>query len=227
MVSINIFNLADAVVGANWSTETAKWTVQVKAMETGKIQEYTCNFLFACTGYYNYEEGYLPEFTGREHFKGTIVHPQHWPEGLDYKDKRVAVIGSGATAITLIPALAEKAKKVTMVQRSPTYVVAGPDKDVLAGFLSKIIPFKLAYQFTRWKKIYISHIMYWAARKYPKFMKNLILSGVKKELGKDYPVEKHFTPSYNPWDQRICLAPNGDIFQSIKDGKAAVVTGSY
>lgn len=209
---------------ANWSSETATWTIKAKNVETNEIETFTCNFFQACTGYYNYEQGYTPHFEGRDQFQGTVVHPQHWQEDLDIKGKRVAVIGSGATAITLIPALAKEASHVTMVQRSPTYIVAGPDKDAFATFFGRFLPFKTAYNIARWKNIFMSNFTYWLARRYPKTMKKLMLKGVEKELGKDYPVEKHFTPNYNPWDQRVCLAPNGDIFQAIKEGNASVVT---
>ncbi|MEM6318720.1 MAG: NAD(P)/FAD-dependent oxidoreductase [Bacteroidota bacterium] len=212
------------VVKAAWSSAEALWTLEVQQGKGGPMATYTCNFLSMCTGYYNYEAGYTPNFAGIDQFSGQVVHPQKWTEDVDYTDKKVVVIGSGATAVTLIPELAKKAQHVTMLQRSPTYMVAAPDEDGLANFLNKILPYKLAYSINRWRKILFQRFSFWLARSYPNFMKKLLIKGVKNELGTEYDVDKHFTPKYNVWDQRVCLAPNGDIFEAIKDGKASVAT---
>ena len=209
---------------ASWCSDTALWTIEATHADSGEPLVYTCNFLSMCTGYYKYSEGYTPDFAGVDQFKGRFIHPQKWTEDIDYEDKQIVVIGSGATAITLVPELAKKATTVTMLQRSPTYIVAAPAKDNLANLANKYLPQKTAYQISRWRKILMSRLSFWIARKYPNFMKNLLLKGVKKELGDDFDVDKHFTPTYNPWDQRICLAPDSDFFESLKSGKAAVVT---
>jgi cation diffusion facilitator CzcD-associated flavoprotein CzcO len=212
------------VVLASWSSARAAWAVKVYCEDTGEVREFACNMLLLCAGYYRYEQGYLPEFEGRESFSGDIVHPQHWPEDLDYHGKKVVVIGSGATAVTLIPAMAEDAGHIVMLQRSPTYVFSQPDTDSIANALRKILPEKFAYAITRWKNISIQQFMYRQTRKRPGLMKRFLLRRVRKELGEDYDVEKHFTPAYNPWDQRVCLVPNSDLFAAIRSGKASVVT---
>lgn len=210
------------VHSAEWSTAEARWTVS--ATVGGEAREFTCNYLFMCSGYYSYKGGHTPDFRGIEQFAGTVVHPQQWPEDLDYAGKRVVVIGSGATAMTLIPAMASTASHVTMLQRSPTYVAAGPDKDAIANVLRKVLPAKAAYAVTRKKNITLQQFIYRQSRTKPEKMKATLIKRVGKALGPDYDVAKHFTPSYNPWDQRLCLVPNGDLFQSIKSGKASVVT---
>ena len=177
-----------------------------------------------CAGYYSYKEGYTPEFAGRDSFKGQIVHPQKWPKDLDYAGKRVVIIGSGATAVTLVPAMARTAAHVTMLQRSPTYIVARPDHDAIADKLRKVLPEKTAYAITRAKNIALTKFFYNRTRTHPEKIKTQILGGVRQALGPDYDVEKHFTPTYNPWDQRMCLIPNGDLFVSINKGRASVVT---
>ena len=177
-----------------------------------------------CSGYYNYEKPFKPEFPSESVFEGQVIHPQLWPENLDYENKKVIVIGSGATAMTLVPAMAEKAKSVTMVQRSPTYVVSMPDEDQIANTLRKILPGSWAYSLTRYKNTKLQQIMYKRMRSQPEKMKRYLVGLVKKALGSDHDVDTHFTPSYNPWDQRMCLIPNGDLFRSIKSGKTAVVT---
>ena len=184
----------------------------------------TTNFLFSCAGYYKYDAGYTPTFPGRENFKGTLVHPQHWPETLDYAGKRVVVIGSGATAMTLVPAMAKTAAHVTMLQRSPTYVVSRPEQDALANRLRKLLPASWAYAIPRWKNILLGMYFYNLTRKKPARVKEMILKGVREHLGPDYDVAKHFTPTYNPWDQRLCLVPDADLFKAIKQGRAEVVT---
>jgi monooxygenase len=208
---------------ASWSSTDATWTVDVQR-DGGETARFTCNVLLMCAGYYSYREGYTPEFPGRERFRGTIIHPQKWPEDLDYRGKRVVVIGSGATAMTLVPAMARDAASVTMVQRSPTYVVSRPDRDVIANTLRKILPEAWAYALTRRKNVALQQFLYKRTRTRPDQVKKKLLDLVRKELGPDYDVETHFTPRYNPWDQRLCLVPNSDLFVAIRSGKASVVT---
>jgi monooxygenase len=209
---------------AEWSTDESRWTVHAQRADTGEAVTVTCSFLFMCSGYYSYREGYTPEFEGRERFAGQVVHPQQWPEDIDYTGKRVVVIGSGATAMTLVPAMAERAAHVTMLQRSPTYVVSRPDTDKVANRLRSILPDRLAYSATRWKNTTMQQVIYKRTRTQPDKVRKLLLDGVRKELGPEFDVERHFTPTYNPWDQRLCLVPNSDLFQAIRTGKASVVT---
>lgn len=211
------------VTSASWSTPEARWTVEAIRADSGDTVRFTCNFLYLCAGYYSYRHGHSPAFAGRERFQGTIVHPQHWPEDLDYRDKRVVVIGSGATAITLVPAMARDAAHVTMLQRSPTYVISRPSRDVVANVLRRILPEEWAYAVTRWKNVTLQQFFYGRSRSHPAEVKKRLLDMVRKELP-GYDVEKHFTPTYNPWDQRLCLVTDGDLFQAIRDGKASVVT---
>lgn len=210
------------VIAADWSSEDSTWSLAVDD-SNGNEQKYTCRFVFVCTGYYNYDNGYTPDFPGKDSFEGEFIHPQFWPEDLDYTDKKMVVIGSGATAVTLIPELAAKGKHVTMLQRSPTFITAGPSEDKLANWMNDTLPQKLAYKITRWKKIRVGQFFYKLARKYPNFMKGLLIKGAQKEMGDDFNPE-HFTPKYNPWDQRICLAPDSDFFESVKSEKADIVT---
>lgn len=215
------------VVGAKWSSEHARWTVEAsRKLPDGREEPVTvtCNFLFSCAGYYRYSSGYTPEFPGREHFKGAIVHPQAWPEDLNYSGKRVVVIGSGATAVTLIPALAKAAAHVTMLQRSPTYIVSYPQQDTVATALCRFLPSKIAYGIARWKNIGFMTYMYQLARRRPEFAKQTILKRTNEELGAEYDVQTHFTPRYYPWEQRLCLVPDGDLFGAIREGRASVVT---
>jgi cation diffusion facilitator CzcD-associated flavoprotein CzcO len=212
------------VTQAQWSTDDAQWTVTSTNKATGASSIVTCSFLFMCSGYYSYKNGHTPEFTGRERFKGTVVHPQAWPTDLDYAGKRVVVIGSGATAVTIVPSMADKAAHVTMLQRSPTYMVSRPDHDVMANRLRKVLPPKMAYSLTRFKNTWRQQLVYNKTRTDPDKVKQLLLGGIKMELGADYDIAKHFTPAYNPWDQRLCLVPNGDFFKSMREGKASVVT---
>jgi monooxygenase len=213
---------------ASWSTPDARWTVEAERSGGGEgaaeILRFTCNFLFMCSGYYKYEEGYTPEFSGRGGFGGLIVHPQKWPEDLDYAGKRVVVIGSGATAVTLVPAMAKTAAHVTMLQRSPTYVVSRPAQDPVANKLRRNLPIKLAYHLIRWRNVMWGMYFFQLSRRKPARVKQLILGGVKMALGPDYDVATHFTPRYNPWDQRLCLVPDGDLFNAIKENRASVVT---
>lgn len=209
---------------ASWSSEDACWTVEVERGEAKEPVRFTCNFLFMCSGYYNYAHGYTPDFPGRERFKGRLVHPQHWPSELDYKGKRVVVIGSGATAVTLVPEMAKDAAHVVMLQRSPTYVVSRPAEDAFANWLRARLPAKLAYAITRWKNVLMGMYFYRLCKRNPDFAKKMILKGVRDQLGASFDIEKHFTPKYNPWDQRLCLVPNGDLFDALKAKRASVVT---
>jgi monooxygenase len=210
------------VKSASWCSKESRWTIE--ASHNDKAVTVTCNFLYMCSGYYDYKEGYTPDFEGIDDFKGTVVHPQFWPESLDYKGKRVVVIGSGATAMTLVPSMAKETESITMLQRSPTYVVSAPDQDWIANTLRKFLPSKLAYAITRFKNINFQRIIYQRSRNKPEQLKKMLLDRVRTELGPDYDVDKHFTPSYNPWDQRMCLVPNSDLFESIRSGNASVVT---
>ncbi len=211
------------VTEASWSSSEQLWTVTVDS--TDSISTYTCSFLFSCCGYYDYDQGYTPDYPGLEDYEGAFVHPQLWSSETNYEDKDVVVIGSGATAVTLIPELAKKAKSVTMLQRSPTYVVSAPREDAIANFLNKILPTKLAYSIIRWKNITMSMLVYNACMKWPNTMSKFFLKGVKKELGDRYEeLKKHFTPHYNPWQQRLCLVPESDLFEALKSGKANIVT---
>ena len=211
------------VAAADWSDADNRWTLRVD--RDGEEIEITCDFLFACSGYYNYDEGYSPTFAGSEDFEGTIVHPQHWPEDLDYAGKRIVVIGSGATAVTLIPALANSgAGHVTMLQRSPTYIGSLPDVDPFAVRMNKTLPTKAAYVANRWKSILFQFAQYRISRRFPNYMRKTLMTMAQRRLPAGYDVEKHFGPRYNPWDERLCLAPNGDLFRTIREGKAEVVT---
>ena len=212
------------VTSASWSSDDATWEIEARQTDTGATVRIRCNFLLMCAGYYRYDRGYTPDFAGRERFKGTLVHPQHWPQNLDYRGRKIVVIGSGATAMTLLPELAKQAGYVTMLQRSPTYVVSMPDTDIIANFLRKVLPEKVAYAITRWKNIEFQQWTFRQSRKHPDRVKRKLLKWVRKELGKDYDVETHFSPTYNPWEQRLCLVPNNDLFGAIRSGKASVVT---
>lgn len=212
------------VVSAKWSTARARWEVEIEQQATGDSILLSCDFLHMCSGYYNYDHGYTPEFEGTECFNGPIIHPQHWPEDLDYQGKRVVVIGSGATAVTLVPALAKTAAHVTMLQRSPTYVVSRPAEDRFANKLREFLPGKLAYFIIRWRNILFQRVIYERCRKYPRQAQARIIAMVRDELGPQYDVDTHFTPTYYPWDQRLCLVPDGDMFKAIREGRASVVT---
>lgn len=209
---------------AAWSSEHARWTVDVLEVETNTRTRYTCNFLFVCAGYYDYESGHTPEIPGRERFAGRVVHPQHWTKDVDYDGKRVVVIGSGATAVTLVPELAKRAAHVTMLQRSPTYVVSIPARDVVADWLREHLPAETAYALTRWKNVLLSMAFYNYSRRFPEHAARGMIRFVKKAVGHDVDVERHFTPSYKPWDQRVCLVPDGDLFETLRSGRASVVT---
>lgn len=209
------------VLDASWSDEDKTWTLSIDSAGSQKILK--CKFLFSCSGYYDYEKGHEPEFPGIENFKGIKIHPQKWPEDLNYENKNVTVIGSGATAVTLVPEMSKKAAKVTMLQRSPTYVMSLPRKDKLAERIKKIFPAKTAYRLIRWKNIRIGQWFYQACQRWPNTLKKYILKKAKQQLGENYDM-RHFDPKYNPWDQRLCVVPNGDLFKAIKSGKAVVLT---
>ena len=209
---------------ASWSTADAAWTVEAERGGSGELQRFSCNFLFMCSGYYRYDAGHLPQFEGREDFRGRIVHPQFWPEGLDYAGQRVIIIGSGATAVTLLPEMAKTAAHVTMLQRSPTWMVARPSQDALANRMRRWLPAKAAYALTRWKRILLGMYFYGLCRRKPEKVKSLLLGGVRAYLGPEADIDKHFTPRYRPWDQRLCLLPDGDFFRALRGGKASVVT---
>jgi cation diffusion facilitator CzcD-associated flavoprotein CzcO len=210
------------VLSAAWSSDDATWTVTAQNGE-GENVTLTCNFLYMCSGYYNYDEPFDAEIPGLDDFQGEVVHPQFWPEDLDYSSKKVVVIGSGATAMTIVPAMAERGAKVTMLQRSPTYVASRPDQDKIANTLRKILPEKWAYAITRFKNVRMQDWVYRRTRTDPEKIKQRLLGMVRNALGEAY-TAKHFTPSYNPWDQRLCLIPNDDLYNAIKNGSASVVT---
>jgi monooxygenase len=209
---------------ASWSTADALWTLEVERGSENAPLRFTCNFLFGCTGYYDYAEGYLPDFPDVEAFAGRLVHPQHWPDDLDYAGKRVVVVGSGATAVTIIPAIAKTAAQVTMLQRSPTYIVSRPSQDALAAWLRRSMPTRIAFAMARWYYVLFGLYFYNLARRQPERVKKWIVKQAQLQLGANYDVKTHFTPRYNPWDQRLCLAPDADFFRAIRAGKADVVT---
>jgi cation diffusion facilitator CzcD-associated flavoprotein CzcO len=211
------------VRSASWSTPDSRWTVEVET-SAGEMLQVQANMLLMCSGYYNYTQAHTPEFKDQASFNGSVVHPQFWPEDLDYDGKRVVVIGSGATAMTLVPSMSDKAAKVTMVQRSPTYVVSRPEKDAIANALRKFLPEKWAYALTRFKNVTMGGYIYNQTRTNPGKIKKRLIGMVKEALGPDYDVDKHFTPTYNPWDQRLCLIPNADLFRAIRNEKVDVVT---
>lgn len=210
------------ITHASWDSASAKWTVTYMTAEGAEAV--TCSFLYMCSGYYNYAKAHRPIFTGEDAFTGDIIHPQFWPENLNYSDKNVVVIGSGATAVTLVPAMAKAAAKVTMLQRSPTYVVSAPGTDTFANWLRDHVPKGFAYGFIRWRNVLRQMFFFYLARKRPEKVKQQILELMVPDLPEGFDIAKHFTPSYKPWDQRICLVPDSDLFQAIKAGKAEVVT---
>jgi len=225
--TINEYKLNDNILlnhkvdSANWNSNKSQWELKINV--NNDLKDMTCNFFFLCGGYYSYTKPHMPYFKNQENFKGQIVHPQFWDESLDYKNKKIAVIGSGATAITIVPAIAEQAEHVVMIQRSPTYVVSGPSEDVINKFLRRILPVRITYFLIRWKNILYQSFTFFMARKYPERTKNKILDLAKNEIGVEN-VNQHFTPSYKPWDQRICLVPDSDLFNAINNKKASVVT---
>ena len=216
------------VVSAQWSSTDHLWTVTVTRSDTQSDNEepltIRCRFILSCTGYFDYEKGYTPEFAGIDDFQGEIVHPQFWPERLDYKDKRVVIIGSGATAVTLVPSMAGDTASLVMLQRSPTYIAKVPAEDPWLKPLAKYLPNSWVFRSIRWKKVLMQQYIYRLSRKNPQGLRRYLLNEVRKELGLDYDVDTHFTPSYNPWDQRLCAVPDGDMFTAIREDKVEVVT---
>ncbi|HET9681133.1 MAG TPA: NAD(P)/FAD-dependent oxidoreductase [Candidatus Limnocylindrales bacterium] len=210
------------VVHAEWSSEDARWTVE--AIHDGEPVRFTCGFLYACSGYYRYDAGHLPDFPGVERFGGTVVHPQHWPEDLDHTGKRVVVIGSGATAVTLVPAMAHEAAHVTMLQRSPTYIMSLPAQDAIANTLRRLIGDRRAYPIVRWKNITAVTLFYRLSRRRPRLVSSIIRKAAIRRLPPGYDVDTHFKPRYRPWDQRLCIVPDGDLYAAIREGRASVVT---
>ena len=208
---------------AAWSSADSRWLVDVETNDG--VKRLTCSFIYLCTGYYDYESGYTPEWKGTERFGGAIVHPQKWPEDLDYTGKRVVVIGSGATAVTLVPAMSETASHVTMLQRSPSHIAALPSKDPIARVLRRTLPARAAYRITRWKNVSLAMFFYNLARRYPAYFRRMLLKGARRKLGRDFDLA-HFTPEYEPWDQRLCLIPDADLFNAIRSGRASIVTDS-
>ncbi len=211
------------VTSANWDSNKAQWISTVQNAGTGETETWTSNFVISCTGYYNYEAGYRPEFPGEKKFKGTIIHPQHWPENLDYSGKKVVVIGSGATAVTLVPAMTDKAAHVTMLQRSPTYVASIPQNDIISQGLRRFLPEMAVYRLGRTRNLGLQMGVYNLAMTRPKVVRRILLGQVRAQVGKDFDM-KHFTPQYNPWEERLCAVPNGDLFKVLRKGKASVVT---
>ena len=215
-----VFN--QKVTSANWLADKSLWELSV--LDEGQKISMTCNFLFLCGGYDSYDTPYMPKVPKQDRCEGQVIHPQFWDESIDCSDKKVVVIGSGATAVTLVPAIAKNAAHVTMLQRSPSYVVSAPGEDSWSQALNKMFPIRLTYFLIRWKNIFRTSLGFYLSRKYPERVKDRLINLVREELGNDYDVEKHFTPRYNPWDQRMCLVPDSDLFNSIKSGKASVVT---
>ncbi len=213
-----------AVKRISWSSERARWTTEIERSDTGEKVTYESAFLFVATGYYRYDQGYRPHFEGEERFQGRIIHPQHWPEDLDYRGKRVIVIGSGATAVTLIPAMADQAAHVTMLQRTPTYIMPLPKQDAIANTLRKVLPAKMAYALIRKKNIARQRWFFAFCKRFPSAARKLIRSENLKHLPRDYPVDLHFNPPYEPWDQRLCAVPDADLFHVLREGRASVVT---
>lgn len=212
------------VRAARFSSADARWTVEVLDRATGATRELSCGFLLLCAGYYDYEQGHSPVFEGQEDFAGRIVHPQRWTDDIEHAGKRVIVIGSGATAITLVPSLAKTASHVTMLQRTPTYVASGPEQDRIANWLRGVLPAMTAYELVRWKNVLLGMLFYQYTRRFPRHAKRFLVQKVREAVGEGFDVETHFSPSYDPWDQRLCLVPDGDLFEAIRDGRVDVVT---
>ncbi len=207
---------------AQWSSADNRWTITTE--RDGNTKTYHCQFLLMCAGYYAYDAGYTPDFAGIDDFTGDVIHPQKWPDQYDVTGKRVVVIGSGATAVTLVPELSKDAALVTMLQRSPSYIMTVPQQDAKANALRKLLPASWAYSLSRWKNISMGMLFYNVCKKWPHAMKKLLIKGVQKELGEELFDEKHFTPGYNPWDQRLCAVPDADLFLALKSGDASIVT---
>ena len=211
------------ITQADWSNDDQLWTLTAQHETSGEIRHYSCEFLFMCSGYFNHDAGYLPAFPGEDQFRGVRVHPQHWPADLDYTDKTVVVIGSGATAVTLVPAMANQVRHITMLQRSPSYIVSIPATDSITDVLRKFLPDSAVFRFARQRNLWKMRALYLASKRWPTFTRGLILSLVKKQIGNEVDM-KHFSPNYAPWDQRVCAVPDNDLFQVVKSGKADIVT---
>ncbi|MDX1693579.1 MAG: NAD(P)/FAD-dependent oxidoreductase [Ketobacteraceae bacterium] len=211
------------VVAGNWSSASASWTLTAENEQTGETETFSANYLIGCTGYYNYEAGYTPDFPGINNYQGEVVHPQKWTDDIDYANKNVVIIGSGATAVTLLPAMAETAAHVTMLQRSPTYVATVPEKDEISIRLRRYLPEKVVYHLARARNVALQRTIYELSKKRPKTMRRLLLGAARRQLGDDFDM-RHFKPRYNPWDERLCAVPNGDLFKVLRKGKGSVVT---
>tara|TARA_Y100000746_G_scaffold224878_1_gene227927 strand:- start:32 stop:1477 length:1446 start_codon:yes stop_codon:yes gene_type:complete len=220
---LNKITYETQVLKTSFNSTDKLWSVTVVNKKTQTNETYQCNYLFSCTGYYNYNKGFTPDFKGINDFQGQIIHPQHWPKNLDYKNKKVIVIGSGATAVTIVPKMAEETSEITMLQRSPTYIGAFPNKDKIAVFFKRYFPKKIAHSLIRFKNIFVQILFFQACKIWPNKMKNWLVKGAQKQLG-EFSAKPHFEPNYNPWDQRFCVAPDGDLFKSIRKGKAKVIT---
>ena len=212
------------VVSASWSSTQSRWLVTAERGDTGEQVTISCQFIFSCSGYYDYDQGYTPEFVGIDKFKGQVIHAQHWPEELDYQGKRVVVIGSGATAVTLVPAMSQDTASLVMLQRTPTYIASVPKEQPLAETLRKWLPDSWVFRLIRWKQVLFQIYLYQLSRRNPQRLRKVLLGLVRKEMGPDYDVDTHFTPDYNPWDQRVCGVPDGDLFRAIRENRAEVVT---
>ena len=208
---------------ASWSSKTATWTVEAEREPSGEVITFTCNFLQMCSGYYNYDQGYTPEFAGLSDFKGQVIHPQKWTKDIDYTNKKVVIIGSGATAVTLLPAMTDKAAHVTMLQRSPTYVISVPEEDIISNKLRRFLPEKLVYRLGRTRNVGLTMMFYRLSREKPALIRRFLLKQVRRQVGKDFDMT-HFSPNYKPWDERVCAVPDGDLFKVLKQGKASIVT---
>ncbi len=213
------------VIAANWDSAQARWIVDIERGPERKKTRLSCSFLHSCSGYYRYDQGYTPDFPGVDRFRGRLIHPQQWPEDLDYAGKKVVVIGSGATAVTLVPSMADTAAHVTMLQRSPSYVLSLPAEDPIANLLRRHLPEKIAHSAARWKNVMLSMLIYQVCRRRPEYAKRLIRKYTARALPPGYPVDTHFRPTYNPWEQRLCLIPNSDLFKAIRKGGASIETG--
>ena len=212
------------VVSASWSSTQSRWLVTAERGDTGEQATISCQFIFSCSGYYDYDQGYTPEFAGIDSFKGQVIHAQHWPEQMDYQGKRVVVIGSGATAVTLVPAMSQDTASLVMLQRTPTYIASVPKEQPLAETLRKWLPDSWVFRLIRWKQVLFQIYLYQLSRRNPQGLRKYLLGLVRKEMGPDYDVDTHFTPDYNPWDQRLCGVPDGDLFTAIRENRAEVVT---
>jgi monooxygenase len=212
------------VVRAAWSSDHARWSVEVERTDTGEAEQMTCDFLMSCTGYFRYDQGYRPDFPGEERFRGQIVHPQFWTADLDHDGKRVVVIGSGATAVTMVPAMAERAAHVTMLQRSPSYVVSFPAVDPMLRLLGRVLPWRLAYRIVRWRNVKVQTAAWVLSKHWPSLVRRVIRKLASRHLPPDYELDTHFNPRYDPWDERICVVPDADLFEAIASGGVSVVT---